>query len=131
MMLNLNSIGQNEENDHQPRCPVEGWASEKHGRRLRDEMLFPAHSVISAQILSDLRHFTYIISQTYRQFCAPVFRPCLAYAWVAAGYVDDHPGPFTTPTDYAFNEEEVVMPCQGREESRWLKIMSYIVSTTR
>ncbi|VDP21904.1 unnamed protein product [Heligmosomoides polygyrus] len=34
-----------------------------------------------------------IISQTYRQFCAPVFRPCLSYAWVAAVYFDVHPGP--------------------------------------
>uniref|UniRef100_A0A7I5E8U8 HTH CENPB-type domain-containing protein n=1 Tax=Haemonchus contortus TaxID=6289 RepID=A0A7I5E8U8_HAECO len=48
-----------------------------------------------------------IVSQTYRQFCAPVFRPCLAYAWVAAGYVDDHPGPFSTPSDYAFNGGDV------------------------
>ncbi|KAK6056731.1 tc5 transposase [Cooperia oncophora] len=38
-----------------------------------------------------------IVSQTYRQFCAPRFRPCVAYAWVVAGYVDEHPGPFSTP----------------------------------
>uniref|UniRef100_A0A183GUL7 Chitinase n=1 Tax=Heligmosomoides polygyrus TaxID=6339 RepID=A0A183GUL7_HELPZ len=32
---------------------------------------------------------------------------CLSYAQVAAGYVDVHPGPFSTPKAYAFNEEDV------------------------
>ncbi|VDL85028.1 unnamed protein product [Nippostrongylus brasiliensis] len=55
------------------------------------------------------------ILKTYGQFCAPVFRQCLADAWVAAGYVDDHAGHFSTPTDYSFNEEEVVVPRQEND----------------
>ncbi|VDP19252.1 unnamed protein product [Heligmosomoides polygyrus] len=47
------------------------------------------------------------VSQTYRQFCAPVFRRCFPYAWVAAGYVDTHPGHFSTPANYAFDEVPV------------------------
>ncbi|VDP00057.1 unnamed protein product [Heligmosomoides polygyrus] len=50
---------------------------------------------------------TTVVSQTYRQFCAPVFRRCFAYAWVTAGYVDTHPGHFSTPADYAFDEVPV------------------------
>ncbi|VDP16630.1 unnamed protein product, partial [Heligmosomoides polygyrus] len=48
-----------------------------------------------------------VVSQTYKQFCAPVFRRCFAYAWVAAGYVDTHPGHFSILADYAFNEVPV------------------------
>ncbi|VDL70440.1 unnamed protein product [Nippostrongylus brasiliensis] len=98
-----------------------------------EELLFPTASayqrsryygmvpaVWNLTIDAGFHHYAFIplqiVSQTYRQFCASVFRPCLAFAWVAAGYVDDHPGPFTTPTDYAFNKLEVAMSCQGREE---------------
>ncbi|VDP35083.1 unnamed protein product [Heligmosomoides polygyrus] len=48
-----------------------------------------------------------VVSQTYRQFGAPVFRRCFAYAWVSAGYVDTHPGHFSTPADCAFDEVPV------------------------
>ncbi|VDP12010.1 unnamed protein product [Heligmosomoides polygyrus] len=53
-----------------------------------------------------------VVSQTYRQFCAPAFRRCFAYAWVTAGYVDTHPGHFSTPADYVFDEVPVDTPCQ-------------------
>ncbi|VDO96416.1 unnamed protein product [Heligmosomoides polygyrus] len=59
-----------------------------------------------------------VVSQTYRQFCAPVFRRCFAYAWVAAGYVDTHPGHFSTPADYAFDEinNKVLSKLPGQEK---------------
>ncbi|VDO84067.1 unnamed protein product [Heligmosomoides polygyrus] len=53
-----------------------------------------------------------VVSQTYRQFCAPVFRRCFAYAWVAAGYVDTDSGHFSTLVDYAFDEVPFDTPCQ-------------------
>ncbi|VDP04648.1 unnamed protein product [Heligmosomoides polygyrus] len=53
-----------------------------------------------------------VVSQTYKQFCATVFQRCSAYAWVAAGYVDTHPGHFSTPADYAFDEVPVDTFCQ-------------------
>ncbi|VDP19606.1 unnamed protein product [Heligmosomoides polygyrus] len=52
-----------------------------------------------------------VVSQTYRQFCAPVFRRCFACAWMAAGYVDTHSGHFSTPADYAFDEVPVDTSC--------------------
>ncbi|KAK5982398.1 hypothetical protein GCK32_020437 [Trichostrongylus colubriformis] len=45
-----------------------------------------------------------VISQKYRQFCAPVF----VHVWRMPGwplYMDGHPGRFATPT-YGFNEED-------------------------
>ncbi|VDL81212.1 unnamed protein product [Nippostrongylus brasiliensis] len=56
-----------------------------------------------------------VLSQTYRQFCAPRFRECFKYAWFAAGYIDSHPEPFTTPTDFSFNEDPVDDLCRGTE----------------
>ncbi|VDO71480.1 unnamed protein product [Heligmosomoides polygyrus] len=54
--------------------------------------------------LREMVPISQVVSQTYRQFCAPVFRRYFAYAWVAAGYVDTHPGHFSTPADYALDE---------------------------
>ncbi|VDP33036.1 unnamed protein product [Heligmosomoides polygyrus] len=82
-----------------------------------------------------------VVSQTYRQFCAPVFRKCFAYAWVAAGYVDTHPGHFSTPADYAFDEVPVdtliwvliVLVCLGLFLWQFItlgtKYLSYSVNT--
>jgi hypothetical protein len=58
-----------------------------------------------------------MLSLVYNQFCAPRFRPFLQYSWYSCKYVDAHPPPFQTPTEFCFSPNAVqecdVEECNG------------------
>lgn len=65
------------------------------------------HSLVVENKVFQRNNMLGLHSFVHFQFCAPRFRNLIVYAFYKAGYFEEKPGPFQTPTQYCFDPNEL------------------------
>ncbi|KAF4532005.1 hypothetical protein B566_EDAN006550 [Ephemera danica] len=56
-------------------------------------------------VLSKRQNIIFVLAFFVRQLSSPRYNNLWKYSWHACGYTEDHPGPFVTPAQFAFDHD--------------------------